>query len=148
MLSTQEVLQDAEFIFDKLKDLHPNIFHALSETQAQNEFSKLKAHLQMKEQWEIREIFKSLSEFVAKFKDGHTYLSITDQFSEYLNANGKVMPILVSFKDDQITILEDAEGKIAEPSVLVSLNAVPAQDLKEEILKMISYERLPCQTQG
>ncbi|MEJ5229632.1 MAG: S41 family peptidase [Pseudothermotoga sp.] len=143
MFSTEKVLQDAEFIFKKLKDVHPNIFHELSETQAQSEFAKLKLQLQTQEQWEIREIFKVLSGFVAQFKDGHTYLSITDQFSEYLNDKGKVVPIFISFGDEEITILADVEGKITEPSILVSLNGVFARELREEILKTISYERLP-----
>ncbi|MDK2924082.1 MAG: hypothetical protein PWQ90_1523 [Pseudothermotoga sp.] len=142
MLSADEVLQDAEFVYQKLRDVHPNIFHTLSKLEAEEEFSKLKSRLSTQQYWELREAFKLLSEFVALFKDGHTYLSITDQFYEYLSANGKVAPIFVSFADEGIFVLADVEGKIKEPGLLMFLNGISAEKLKDEILRMISYERV------
>ncbi|AJC74810.1 hypothetical protein AJ81_06940 [Pseudothermotoga hypogea DSM 11164 = NBRC 106472] len=142
MFSAAEVLQDAEFVYQKLKDVHVNIFHTFSEIEAEEEFSKLKSRLSAQQYLGLREAFKLLSEFVALFKDGHTYLSITDQFYEYLDADGKIVPILVSFTDEGIIILADVEGKINEPCLLMSLNGIPAEELKDEILRMISYEKV------
>lgn len=141
LISVDEALQDADFLYQKMKDIHPNIFHTFSETEAEKEFSELKSLLRTQQFWEIRDIFKMFAQFVAKFKDGHTYVSITNQFSEYLKTNGKVVPIFVSFDDEQITILADVGGKLSQPSKLISLNGISARDLKEEILKMISFER-------
>lgn len=140
-ISTNEALQDAEFLYQKMKDIHPNIFHTFPETEAEEEFSKLKSFIRARQIWELRDIFRIFAQFVAQFKDGHTYVSITDQFSEYLAKGGKVVPIFVSFDDEQITILADVEGKLSQPGKLISLNGISAGDLKEEILKMVSFER-------
>lgn len=140
-ITTNEILQDAGFLYQKMKDIHPNIFHTFSEIEAEKDFSKLISFISTKQTWELRDIFRMFAQFVARFKDGHTYVSITDQFSEYLMNGGKVVPIFVSFDDEQITILTDVEGKLNQPGKLISLNGVSAGDLKEEILKMVSFER-------
>lgn len=79
-ITTNEVLQDARFLYQKMKDIHPNIFHTFSEIEAEKDFSKLISFISTKQTWELRDIFRMFAQFVARFKDGHTYVSITDQF--------------------------------------------------------------------
>lgn len=144
VLTTDQALQDAYFTFQKMKEIHPNIFFSLDKQGAEMAFSELIQVIQFRKSWHLRDFFRYLAEFVAKFKDGHTYLSITDQFSEYLESGGKVVPLFVSFSDSFITILESIPSGMIEPgSKLVSLNNLTADTLRNEIMKMISFEREP-----
>jgi len=144
VLTTDQALQDAYFTFQKMKEIHPNIFFSLNKQDAEIAFSELIQVLKSRKSWHLRDFFRYLAEFVARFKDGHTYLSITDQFSRYLQSGGKVVPLFVSFSDSVITILESIPSGTIEPgSRLVSLNDLPADTLRNEIMKMISFEREP-----
>lgn len=136
-----QALVDLDFLFEKMVNVHPNIFFFLSQEQAQEEFIKVRTQIQSKESWNATDLFKVLSRFVAKFKDGHTYLSITDLFSEYINSGGKVIPLFVVFTDSDIRILESIDEELPPSSKLVSINDMSAEQLREEILSMVSFER-------
>lgn len=140
-IKMDQALQDLDFVFETLVNVHPNIFFMLSREQAQEEFAKIGLEIKSQDTWKVRDLFKILSSFVAKFKDGHTYLSITDQFNEYLNQGGKVIPFFVFFDDFDVTILASIDENLKPSGKLLSLNGLTVEQLRQQILSMISYEK-------
>ncbi len=141
-ISPEEIEADLLHMRELLEEVHPNLYHTTSEEVVESFQTDLIGQLYEKEEYTFLEAYKKLASLAALFRDGHTQVYFPQkEWDNYLAAGGRIFPLRVQLADE-ILILENilAEKKLPEGSELLSINGIPANKLKTEMLSTLSYE--------
>ncbi len=129
-LTSKEALEDAEYLFEKIKEIHPNLYNYYSKQEADEYESQIKEHISNKNELTTLELYKLLAPYVASFKDGHTKLSILDEYKHYIEQEGKIFPLDVVVKGDQLFVSDDfIEKSISAGTEILSINGVSSLEI-------------------
>lgn len=137
-----QVVEDLDYLYERLKTVHLDIHFSRREGDADEAFLQLKDGLRERDSWTIREIYNLFAPFVAGFNDAHTSLVFNDEFNEYCEQGGVIVPFYVYLKDDSIVLTETVgETELPRGSRVLSVNGVGYERILREILDLVSYER-------
>ncbi|AZR72548.1 hypothetical protein BBF96_03605 [Anoxybacter fermentans] len=140
-LTSKEAIEDALYLFEKLEEIHPNLYKYYSKQEAYVYFNQIKEEISKKDEISKLELYKLLAPYVASFKDGHTELSIYNEYNSYLEQGGKIFPLKVVIKGDKLFVGEDfAESDISVATEILSINGVSSSEILETMKKNISYD--------
>ena len=141
VINNKKALQDLDYLVNRLEEVHPNIYYHLSEKEAEKKLNKIRERLTEKDNWNSFEIFKLFSPFVASFKDGHTYLSINNQFKDYYNKGGEIFPFDIKFIEDDVLIYNNySKQDIEKDTRILSVNGIPINEIIDTVKACISSE--------
>lgn len=139
VLTTEQALEDAKHLWAKLEEIHPDLYFQKSKSQAQKEFAAIKAEIKSQAEWTKKELYRLLNPFVTTFKDGHTGLSIYDQFK---SSNDSVWPLLVNCEGERLFIETDlGANSVPKGSEILKINGDEIAKIISDLKKHISYER-------
>ncbi len=140
-ITQKEAKEDLHYLINRIEEVHPNIFFYLSEEDAENRIELLKNELNKKEEWSSIEIYRKFSPFLASFKDGHTRFEIWNQFNQYYNNGGKVIPIDIKFIGNQILLYKNyKQSDIDKDIEILAINGIEIEKIIDTLVNRISYE--------
>ena len=142
-ITQNEAIEDLDHLYNRIEEVHPNIYFHQSEEKAQNKISKIKDELKTKEKWSDIELYRLFSPFVASFKDGHTGLLIWGQFNQFYNNGGQIFPFDIKIIDDEVLIYKNyTDNKINKGTKLLAINDISIDDIINTFRNSISSENV------
>lgn len=140
-LTVKEALKDAKFLFEKLEELHPNLYKYYTKREANEYFHQIEREVMQKNELTKLELYRLLAPYVAKFNDGHTALSIVKEYNNYLELGGEILPIKVVAKGDQLFTRElYTENNIPKGTEVLSINGLTSLEILETMKKGVSSD--------
>jgi len=100
--STEEAIEDVDFLVRQLCEKHPDPFGRICEAQFKQAVVKLKESLP--EHVKIREFSLSIGALLALVGDDHTRHRDMGPYYEHINNAGKLFPVKLRYKDGQMTV--------------------------------------------
>ena len=137
MLEVAQMRQELDFLEKKLKDVHPEPFHYLTEVEFNNRLSGLRNKLpesMTREKW-----YLELARLIASLHDGHTAVFYPDEFRrEYFQQGGKIMPFRIFLQDDFSVQIQDnfTTDSLLDSARLLEINGKPVDTLISEMRKL------------
>jgi|GEM_PF-1386709 C-terminal processing protease CtpA/Prc len=137
ILDAAQMRQELDFLEKKLKDVHPEPFHYLTEVEFNNRLSGLRNSLpesMNREKW-----YLELARLIASLHDGHTAVFYPDDFRrEYFQQGGKIMPFRILLQDDFSVQIQDnfTTDSLLDSARLLEINAKPVDELIGEMRKL------------
>jgi len=122
--SKKEILKDIQYIRSALH-IHPALYDYISEQELNKKFAS--AEQQVKDGMSKREVYNLLAPVISSIKDGHTSLTIpNDYVSVHKKKGGTFFPYRVHFKNGK-TYTVNACEPIPQGSEILSVNNIPAE---------------------
>ena len=144
LVSQEGALEDARYLREKLEQIHPNLYFATSKEDTEERFRVVLEKLKSKNTWSKLGLYRVLAPFVASFKDGHTSLSIYDEFREFTDRGGSIFPLLVRVEDGSIEVVANLlKSEPGSGRRILSINGIPAETLYEELTDLVGAARKP-----
>ncbi len=141
-LDSEEALEDLEHLYEQLQTVHMDLYFSRDKAAAEASYGQLREKVEEKRTRTLRELYTSLAPFVAGFNDAHTSLTFYDEFTEYTDLGGGIIPFYVYLREDSIILTETvAETEVPLGSTVLSVNGLSAEKILEDVLNLISYER-------
>ncbi|WP_027339242.1 S41 family peptidase [Halonatronum saccharophilum] len=139
ILTSQEAISDAEYLWERLEGIHPNIYFKRDKEETKREFEQIIDILNSKFHWTKLELYTLLASFTAGVRDSHTELPINQTFQSYSFSN--LVPLKVVFDNEGMVILDDFGNKgIPSGSRVISINGVDGRNISEDINGLISSQ--------
>jgi len=144
LLSSEEAIEDARYLRDRLETIHPNLYFATKKEAVENRFDDILDRLRAEENWSKKALYRELAPFVAGFKDGHTFLSVHEEFEKYAAAGGKLFPLLVRIHDGRISVTANLRGtKPGAGTLITAINGVAAGEVVRKMENLVGAARKP-----
>ncbi len=144
LLSSEEAIEDARYLRDRLETIHPNLYFATKKEAVENRFDDILDRLRAEENWSKKALYRELAPFVAGFQDGHTFLSVHEEFAKYAAAGGKLFPLLVRIRDGRISVTANLRGtKPGAGSLITAINGVAAGEVVRKMENLVGAARKP-----
>jgi len=141
-ISSEQSIEDAEYLWDKLETVHPNLYFETTKREAESKFQDIVDLLEAEESWPKLELYRLLAPFVASFKDGHTFLSINQEFLHYADNGGKIIPLMVSVKNGKLIVAGNLSEEGPSPGKeILSVNGKEAEEIYDKITAVIGARR-------
>jgi len=144
LVSKEGALEDARYLREKLEQIHPNLYFATSKEDTGERFRVVMEKLKSRNTWSKLGLYRVLAPFVASFKDGHTSLSIYDEFREFADRGESIFPLLVRVEDGSIEVVANLlKSEPGSGRQILSVNGIPAETLYEELTELVGAARKP-----
>ncbi len=141
-IRSAKAIEDAEYLWSKLETIHPNLYFGTPKWKAENRFQGIIETIESKDKWTKRELYRLLAPFVASFKDGHTFLSINQEFLKYADNGGKVLPLMVKLVNGKLLVAGNLSGRNpAKGEEIISVNGMDAGEIYGSMTDLIGAER-------
>lgn len=141
--SVEDVLQDGEYLWEMLEQVHPNLYHTTPREGVEEFFYQFQDQVSEGEEYTLWEAFSLLAPLAALFQDGHTRVFFPSQeWETYLAEGGLAFPFLLQWLGEEITIQDPSgEEDFVPGTLLLSINGVEAREIRERMLQVLSFER-------
>ena len=140
-LTSIEALEDAEYLFDILEEVHPDIYRYYNKKAASQEIKQILKEIKNKKLISKKELFNLLAPYVALFKDGHTKLSNYDEYQRYLNKGGKKFPLEVIVNKNRLFVAKDLTGNnIPVATEILNINGFTSYEIIKKMKTLVSYD--------
>ena len=142
-LTSEQALEDAEYLKEMLEKVHPNIYFSTDREIARKKFSIIEEKLKSRKKWPVLDLYRTLAPYVAMFEDGHTFLSINKQFMSFAQNGGRIFPLLVSVKEGRVQLVANLTSD-EEPvggSRILSINGFSSDYIYSRMRKAIGAGR-------
>ncbi|MFW6104864.1 MAG: S41 family peptidase [Candidatus Bipolaricaulota bacterium] len=141
-ISSEQAIEDAEYLWDKLETVHPNLYFETTKKEAESKFQGIVELLEAGESWSRVELYRLLAPFVALFQDGHTNLSINQEFLHYADNGGRIIPLMVSVNNGKLITAGNLSREDPSPGEeLLSVNGKDAREIYNQITAVIGAKR-------
>ena len=130
IFSKQELVSDFEYLYSSMEDNHPDLFFYLSESDYQNNKTKVLNSLQ--DSMSLESFYLQIAPFVASIKDGHTTINTPIKNRvQYLNKGGLAFPLKVNIEDERLFVSVDLslEQNVPVGAELLSINEIPVPEI-------------------
>ncbi len=136
-LTLEEALADAQYLFEQLEEVHPNLYNHYSKEEAHKYYHQIIEEISQKIEISTLELYQLLAPYVASFKDGHTSLEIYKEYTNYPKQVGKIFPLDVIIKGDQLFVANNfGETRISVGIEIFSINGVSVVGVDVDQLKL------------
>ncbi|MCF8008610.1 MAG: hypothetical protein K9K32_02490 [Halanaerobiales bacterium] len=140
-ISNKKAVQDLDFLVNRLKEVHPNLYFELDKSKADNMVNDIKDKLYKKERWTAIEIYRLFAPFVASFKDGHTILSFNSELINLDQNKQRLLPLDIRIINKEVLIKKSYTVQdIEKGTKVLAVNGIEINKILSEIKKMISSE--------
>jgi len=141
VVSSAEAKENAHYLFDRMKEVHPALFFAIEEEEAKRKFEELLTRLEERENWTRLELYRQLARFVAEFEDGHMSFKAPKIFREHTTLSSTVIPLVVYCESEKMIVAKDfSQHKIPPGSEIISINGLKAEKIREDIFNLVSSD--------
>ena len=141
-ISAKRAVEDARYLRETLESIHPNLYFARNRMDSDEQFREILTEIKTRKTWSKKELFRQLAPYVASFEDGHTFLSIMENFREYAFRGGKIFPLSIKIEEGKITVTANhADSGPSPGAVIKSINGVPAEKLYARMAGVIGAKR-------
>ncbi len=141
-ISADQAIEDAEYLWDKLETVHPNLYFDATKKEAESNFQGIVDLLEARESWSKLELYRILAPFVASFKDGHTYLSLNQEFLHYADNGGRIIPLMVSVKNGKLIVAGNLTKDDPSPGEeILSVNGKDNEEIYDQMTAVIGARR-------
>ncbi|MFA8436564.1 MAG: S41 family peptidase [Marinifilaceae bacterium] len=130
--SRKEIVKDISYIKSALS-IHPSLYESVSKEELDRKFSELES--QLPDSLTRREFYNRVAPIVASVKDGHTGLSLPNDFYYmHLDNGGTFFPFSVYMKNGRLFAGDSGKGEIPANSEIVSVNSIPVDRIVGKLL--------------
>jgi hypothetical protein len=140
--SREKAIEDVDFLVRQLREKHPNPFGRIPEAQFEQEVARLKESLA--EQVNIREFSLSIAALLALVGDDHTRHRDMGPYDEHINGGGKVFPVKLRYKDEQMTVEawspQVVPSRVGVGDAIMAINGERVESLIERYGRYLSLE--------
>ncbi len=138
----EELRTDVSELLTTIEEVHPDAFALSCAESVRDEFAAIRAGLD--EPATRIELYRKVAPVVAGLGDGHTSLPPPEEEWRYhLQEGGTCFPFRVELDGRRmfVTAPLTAESEVSPRSEILSINAVPAEEIIDELLPYVSGER-------
>ncbi len=133
-LSKREALEDLSYLRNKIEEIHPHRFFAITEQQEVALFDSIRG--EVKGPISIAAFYNCVARYSTCFKDGHTFPSmrLVEQWYEASLGHGNtVLPVEIDFREDwwYLKAIYNDQHPDLIGSKLLSVNGIDATDIIE-----------------
>ncbi|MGV3656493.1 MAG: S41 family peptidase [Chitinophagaceae bacterium] len=129
--SRQQVMDDMQYMHRKMEEVHPNLYHSISQQQYLHLMDSLGASL--KDSATAKEVWPLFARMIAAINEGHTMLGNTAQEAVDIKEKGyPLFPLTFkSFDGTHLVVREDvsADSILLNGDKVVAINGIPAQKI-------------------
>jgi len=133
--SALQLQQDFDSLYTALKENHPDLYANWKKTDADAAYRLIKK--QLNKPMNRLQFVNIISPFIARFDDGHTFLSTFDieEVESYWKSGGKMFPLQVSIIDGKLYCAGNAFGKgsIEAGDEIITINGTPSAILVKKL---------------
>ena len=130
VFTREELIQDVDFLFRRLQELHPDLASRLS--KADSDALRKSLIEQVDRPMSRREFYRVIGAATEKFRDGHAgVFHPYPEFDQFAEAGGLVFPMTVSATREGVFVKRDysASGALPPGARLISINGVAMPDM-------------------
>lgn len=142
--SPEELLEDLDYLFTTLEEIHPDLFAFTSREKVYAEKAKVKESLT--EPIDRQEFYRRTAPIVTMLGDGHTGLYFPfEEWTYYRDRGGKVFPLNIAIDQERITVEESyltEEVEIPSGAEVLALNGIDSGTIRDSLLQYVSGERI------
>lgn len=140
-LKKEQIVEDILYLDSMIQAVHPEPFYYISS----DAYHSLKDCIltNLEDSLSVEKTFLSLAPLLASLRDGHSMMLLPYYpLVSYLKAGGKVFPIDIYVKHDQLFARYDChtQRKFDENTEILSINNTPASDILSTIYKLYPIE--------
>jgi hypothetical protein len=138
-----ELKEDINFLVRTLEEVHPDLYAYTPQSIIASERQKIEAELSVP--MSRIEFYLKIAPLVARLNDGHTKIYPPyEEFYDYCGKGGLLFPFDVDLKDDRVFLTADysAESLATVGSELLSINSIPASNIVDSLLLLVSGEKM------
>ncbi|MBW6515657.1 MAG: hypothetical protein K0B81_03445 [Candidatus Cloacimonetes bacterium] len=144
LYSPTELLEDLNFLFQTMEEVHPDLFAFTPEKTVRAELEKVKSDLQ--EPTTRLDFFLKATPIITMLGDGHTGGGIPrDGWNQFLEKGGKFFPLKVNIRDKRAILITDHtfnDLEIIAGSEILSINGLRMDEIITRMLDYSSGERI------
>ena len=137
-----QLQQDFDTLYQALRDNHPDLYAYWKKEAADKTFAK--SRKQLDRPMTRQEFAITILPFVAKFKDGHSFLSVfdTEEMEQYLKAGGKIFPLRVAFINNRLycSDVSFSHSKLKPGQEILAINGVPGATIIKQSIEIWSAD--------
>jgi len=140
--SVEEILADIAFYENMLQRVHPDEIAAIPLGNVKEKMGKLKDSID--DSMTRLDFYRMLAPIISQINDEHTTVLLPrHELEEYENAMGKFFPLDVVFVNGKLIVKANlsASDAIRPGMEIVSINGVPAEDLRDTLMSYFSGTR-------
>lgn len=139
--SPGEVREDIDFMFDKMEEVHPNLYYAVPRKNVVHEKERLLAGITGP--LSRKDICRIFTPLVSSLNDGHTSLRFPEMdLMQYTQRGGLFFPAAVSIIDSRIYVKSSRDGILPPGNEIISINGKAAAEILEVLKNYVSGEKL------
>lgn len=128
------LIEDFEFICEKLENVHPNIYAHISEQDYKTQKRNILDNLEKVGNQPVEDFYLLVAPFVASLKDGHTsvYTVFSPNRADFLKAGGLTYPLKIRTANGYIIadeIFTDDNQGVNKNDTILSINGVSSDSI-------------------
>ncbi len=141
-ISPEHAVEDARYLRETLESIHPDLYFTRDRGESEKQFREIVAELKTRKSWTKKELFGQLAPYVASFEDGHTFLSIMEDFRKHAFQGGKIFPLSIKIDEGEITVTANHANSGPSPGAIIkSINGVSSDELYARMAGVIGSKR-------
>lgn len=141
MHTPQEYFQDIDTMVETMEEVHPNLYHSITEKEFDKEILKIKKSITSP--ISDYEFSKKMNPLISKLKDGHTWLNISTYIAEGYYRNDKpVFPFDIDIVENRFFVRKSyqSENDIDDKTEIISIDGRKADEIIADFLDSYSGE--------
>ncbi|MEN8187796.1 MAG: S41 family peptidase [Bacteroidota bacterium] len=137
----EQLKEDLNFLIDKLKELHPQLYSYTSKESFEDIWNK--TNISINSDLTLEEYFTLIAPVVEKVNCSHTGIRLPQNYLQGVDEYGNFLPIKLSIINDKAYYLSNycnTDQMISPGSEIVSINNYPIDDIITDLQKYIPSE--------
>lgn len=136
----EDLKEDYTVLQSALEEAHPGIYRYITKEKFDALFDSLNSEIRS-ERTEI-EFFRFISPIIAQIRCGHTSISLSHNYRNYMTKQNKYFPLQLKFISNKAYVLKSFSSNeiIPSGSEIISINQKTISEIIEMIFKMISSD--------
>lgn len=134
MFSKQEIAKDVEFLFNRLENVHPNLYFSISKEEVEGRVQE--ALRDIDNSIDDVEIYKRIAPILSILNDGHTFINYPQSFIQKVNLSDNIIPLGISVKDKKLfvaNVLNEEHFDRYKNYEILSINSKESIDIYNEM---------------
>lgn len=137
VFTKEELREDFMKLRKFVEEKHPKLY--IEDSELEQLFDKQYSLLN-KDMGEL-EYYRILSPIISELRCGHTHITVSKKYEQYMRQNGRYLPLMVKLIDNKLYVLENLSSvNIEKGSEIISINGKKAEDIVRVLLENLTAD--------